>query len=596
MEARKSGDPAAVGQASKQVIALALAQMAKVRSDEKAYAEAIKLCGESIEFEDTAETRVEIAISNLYAKRLSEAVRQASSAAELDPLNALAWTIKGEALLQSDDFAHAAAALSRALEVKPDGESLYALGIAQLGMGNKEAAAKSFSHFLVLVGNSGWSRVLVGRAYQKQGLRQDAEMEFQKALLLDPATPNAHYFWAISSLQGNAWNPTTDIYSHLRAELLLNPRHFEANYMMGFLASTARNYRESDHYLHLAVEVKPSLPETWVLLGLNAQNRKSNQTAEALFRKAIAVAKNLDPKEHLEVRKAYIGLGRLLMASGRTGEGEELLNKARELQAQDLAENQKKIAAIKGRDEEGVIGVLAPYIPESDSDQRPSLPPPSTVSISTKDSPSITLGATSAPSDPKGKTERYLSVVLGTAFNDLATAEALQERYDLALQHYREAARWDSRIPGLQRNLGLAAYFAGQPAEAIRLLSKSVLETPGDAHARAVLGLAYFATNNFAKAVQTIAPIAARALQDPQLGFAWAKSLAKSGNPKGAASALRGLEKADANLGVANLIQIAQLWQELGETERAEQSFRRALAIDPENPDAKCALRLSTCP
>lgn len=595
MEARNSGNPVLVGQASQQVISLALVEMAKFRLDEKAYGEAIKLCEQSLEFEDTAETRIDIAIASLYAKKPAEAARLAASAVGLDPGNPLGWTIKGEALLQSQDFSQSAIAFSKALEVKRDAEPLYGLALAELGMGEKQRAAEILSQFLSIVGDFGWSRVLAGRAYQQNGLWQEADMEFRKALLLDPATPNAHYFWAITLMQENGWNPSPEISSQLRAELQLNPRHFEANYMLGYLASTARNYKESDQYLHLASEVTPSVPETWVLLGLNAQNRKANQAAEAYFRKAITLAERLGINEHLEVRKAYIGLGRLLMASARTEEGERLLSEARELQAQVLAENQRKFGAIKGPSEEKVVGAVAPYVPDFDSDQRPSLSPPSPNGSTTREISSSTRSAARPPRSPQGKTEKHLEAVLGSSFNDLATAEALQEKYDQALKHYREAANWDPHIPGLQRNLGLAAFFAGQPTEAVQLLAKVVARTPGDTHARAVLGMAYCATQNFTKAVQTITPIANQALQEAQLGFAWAKSLVKTGNKQLAARVLQGLDKANFNLSVEQLVQFGQLWQELGDADRAAQSFRRALQLDPENSDARCGLHLAKC-
>lgn len=597
MGARDSGDPVAVAQASGQVIALALAEMAKLQLDKKAYADAIRLCQESLEFEDTASTRVEIAIASLYAKKFSEAVKQATSATELDPQNPLAWTVKGEALLRSRDFAAALSALGKALDIKVDAESMYALGTAQLGMDDKEAATKSFSRFLALVGDSGWSSVLVGRAYQEKGLAHEAQGHYQKALFLNPATPNAHYFWAMNSLQANAWAPNTDVYSHLQAELQLNPRHFEANYMLGSLASTARNYEESDRYLHLAAQLKPSVPETWVLLGLNAQSRKANKPAEVFFRKAIRLAKNLAPQEHFEIRKAYFGLGRLLIASGRAREGAELLNRARELQAQSLAEGQKRLAAVNGRGEGKDEGGAVAYVPESDSDQRPlRFPPLARNPTTAKDSSSGKPEITRSPSDPEGKAERHLSVILGASLNDLATAEAFQQKYQEAFNHYREAAQWDPKIPGLQRNLGLASFFAGRPEEAIRLLYKEVTVTPGDAHARAVLGLAYFATHDFAKAARTIAPIANKAAEDPQLGFAWAKSLAETGRKPAAVRALQRLDAPNANLSVENLVQFGKLWQQLGESDRAAETFRRALVIDPENPEAKCALQLAKCP
>jgi thioredoxin-like negative regulator of GroEL len=113
---------------------------------------------------------------------------------------------------------------------------------------------------------------------------------------------------------------------------------------------------------------------------------------------------------------------------------------------------------------------------------------------------------------------------------------------------------------------------------------------------RAVLGLAYFAIRDFAKASRTITPITDQAMQDWQLGFALAKSLAETGNKQAAARALQTLDKTVASQSTQSLMQSGRLWQELGEPQRAAQSFRRVLMIDPENPDAKCALHLAKCP
>ncbi len=595
MDARKSEDPVAIGRASQQVIALGLVQMAKIRLDAKAYDQAVNLCADSLEFEDTVETRVELAIANLYAKKPSDAIKQASTATEMDPQNALAWTIKGEALLRSADYSGAAAALSKAIELKPDTESMYALGMAQLGMGENQKAAESFSRMLALTGDDGWSRVIVGRAYLQQRMPQEAIVEFQSALRLDPRTPNAHYFWARTLLQANDWLPTPEVRTHLQEELKLNPRHFLANYLLGIFARMERNYDESDRYFHLAARLNPSLPEIWMYLGLNARTRSTNRAAEVYLRKAVALNDTGDPKEHPSVRQAYFVLGRILISSGRKKAGEEVLKEGQKLQMDAQTEQQEIVATKKAKNESGTAAADELYIPETESESSLSLRL-SQLPNGRPDSRTKPRILARSPQDPTGKAESRLRTVLGSSFNDLATAEALQEKYDLSLKHYREAASWDSQIPGLPRNLGLAAFFAGQPSEAIRLLPKVVAQTSGDSHARAVLGMAYFATQNFTKAAQTIAPISSQALQDPQLGFAWAKSLAKTGNKRGAARALLGLEKANANLSLDSLIQCGQLWQELGETDRAAQSFRRALLIDPQNADAKCGLHLSKCP
>jgi tetratricopeptide (TPR) repeat protein len=533
VKARKSSDLGAIERASERVIALGLEELARIRLDHKAYNEATTLCRNSLDFEDTPETRLELAIASLYAQKPADAVEQASLVAEREPQNALAWNIKGQALLQTKDYSGAATSLSKSFELQQDTDPLYALGIAYLALGEKQKAADTFSQLLALTGDHGWSRVLLGRAYQKQRLPHEAETEFQKALQLDPRTTSAHYFWAMTLLEANQWSPTPEVREHLLEELKLNPRDFLTNYWLGYFASKERNYDESDRYLRLAVELNPSQPETWLYLGLNAQHHADTHSAEVYFRKAIILTKNRDPKEHLAIRRAYFALGRILMSSGRKAEAEEVLRKAQELQV---------VAQRATAGASGVSEAVAPDIPGTD-DQNKFSARPVHGSIGGEDSLATTRPIAKWSHEASANTEAHLYALLGASLNDLATAEALEEKYQLALKHYREAARWDPRIPGLERNLGLAAFFVGEHAEAIRLLSKVVRVTPNDAHARAVLGLSYYATQDFAKAVQTIAPISNLARQDPQLGLAWANSLAATGNKKEAARVLRELDK-----------------------------------------------------
>src|SRR4051794_14685711 len=55
------------------------------------------------------------------------------------------------------------------------------------------------------------------------------------------------------------------------------------------------------------------------------------------------------------------------------------------------------------------------------------------------------------------KARADLCFILASALNDLGTAEARQERYELALAHFHEAASWNAELPGLARNIGIAA-------------------------------------------------------------------------------------------------------------------------------------------
>jgi tetratricopeptide (TPR) repeat protein len=220
-------------------------------------------------------------------------------------------------------------------------------------------------------------------------------------------------------------------------------------------------------------------------LGLNAYRRKENQRAERLFRKAIALAERSGVDAHNDIRKAYTSLGRILVASGRAAEAEGYFEKARAIQQNIIADNQEE----SGMGASGGSGV-------SSAD----------VSSLTQSEPPIPLGgtgkdaATPLGSDALSRAkltqgqerqvaaqEEFLRSVLGGAFNDLATIEAMHNQYAVALGHYQEAEGWDPKIPNLMRNLGFTAYRAGNQPEAIRALRKALALAPGDDAARAAL-------------------------------------------------------------------------------------------------------------
>src|SRR5260370_18867872 len=111
-------------------------------------------------------------------------------------------------------------------------------------------------------------------------------------------------------------------------------------------------------------------------LGLNAYHRSDRRSAEMLFRKAIALREKSEaPSANLSVQRAYYSLGRMLLSSGKKREGEELLKKSQELQVADLAQQQKRLAAMNAGSAAvtGKDGVVASYIPEEDNGNSPSV-------------------------------------------------------------------------------------------------------------------------------------------------------------------------------------------------------------------------------
>src|SRR5208337_4941885 len=136
------------------------------------------------------------------------------------------------------------------------------------------------------------------------------------------------------------------------------------------------------------------------------------------------------------------------------------MKKAREMSDKSLAMSSSAIAAEMAESSEGGMG-SPPAVISDASLQAAGLPQgragTADLSSSGPEKPRLTPEQTKAIE----QREKQLCVVLGSAFNDWGTSEAIQKSYTRALNHFREAEKWDPATPGLMRNLGLAAFRLG---------------------------------------------------------------------------------------------------------------------------------------
>ena len=247
--------------------------------------------------------------------------------------------------------------------------------------------------------------------------------------------------------------------------------------MLGFLTSGERRYDESNIYLKAASEIDPTAPEPFLYMGLNAYSQGRHEAApRMMLRKAVMLTGDDEERSNYQIRRAYVELGRILATSGRKDEAEVFLTKARNLQNKTMEQSQQQVASIAGSG-----GPLPAVVPLSRQQENQSAP-------STRRRQSI-LPPESIRRDPANKLtpeqraladaeEKELRSVLGLAFNDLATSEAIRGEYSQALGHYQQAEQWDSTLPGLEKNLGQCAFRAGDYPEAIRGLSQALQQKP----------------------------------------------------------------------------------------------------------------------
>ena len=92
-EAQQSGDPAAVAEANRRVIALATCDL---RTNERQLAVAAEFGRRSISLKDSPETRLQLAILYTQAGHTDEALKETAKVVESDPKNAAAWNLTGK--------------------------------------------------------------------------------------------------------------------------------------------------------------------------------------------------------------------------------------------------------------------------------------------------------------------------------------------------------------------------------------------------------------------------------------------------------------------------------------------------------------------
>jgi tetratricopeptide (TPR) repeat protein len=580
--ARDSRDPGDVARANFPVLALAFRKLGNIRVAETAFPQAAELYRRSLVWEDAAETHVGLAIAALYANRPDDSLVEASKALLLEPNSARAFNIQGKAWMKKRDYRKAVESLQRAVELQPDFEPAYALGTSLLSLKDPESmkkAAQVFDSIVASMGDSGSLHVLFGHAYRDAEMQDDAIHELRRAVALDTRTPHAHYFLGLALLWKNEWTDTPEIRQEFVTELKNFPRDFLANYFLGYLDSNDRRYDEANIHLKVAADIDPSWPEPWLFLGLNAYSQGDLPRSEAYLRKCIELTGKDESRGNYQVRRVYVTLGRILTTAGRADEAAPYLERAREFQKLSLAEAQQQVAG-KASDE-GSVSPAAVVALLNRQENQPLALPAQPVDPTLPLDPAVLARSGLSEETKKAAVaeEAQLRLILGTSFNDLATSEAIRHDYPSAFAHYQEAERWNSAIPGLLRNLGVAAFRVQNYEECIRTLSQVLDGNSSDVASRAMLGSAYFSLDNYREAAKTIAPLGERAVHDTTLGYAWAASLSRLGELTEATRILQEYEKSD--LTSDAILLVGQLWTDMADYSRAIQSFHRALDRDP---------------
>jgi len=582
--AAKNGEPSAVETASRQVVALALQQMAALRSVEHAWPQSAELYRQSLALEDNPDARLALATAAFYAGHNDQALIEVDKLLASDARNSQAWHLKGNILTASQNYRGASEALAHSLELKRDVNVQFALGVALLNLKEKEKAATIFRSMLADYGDRAIWHVVFGGAYRDTKYLDDAIREFRRAIGLDPKAPHVHLFLGLTLLEQNYWGASPEILHEFAEEIKQYPDDYFGNYNLGVLQMEQGQLADSNQHLLIASQSQPTNPDPWLFLGLNAYKSNDYAAAKQYLIKTVELTGEDQARNNFQIRRGYIALGRILVAEGKKEEADQYFTKAKALGAKSMELSSEAISSAVSEggmhSSPGVMPSLAQPQNANGASQESAVDPTERPDLSTL----TDIQLSPAQLKEIQARENELSAVLSTTYNDWGTAEARQKDYASALSHFHAAEKWDDLTPGLMRNVGLAALRLGDQKEAARAFQLAVEKDPRDQLANAMLGMSLFSDQRFADAAKAFNNAGEGVYRDLRMAYAWAFSLVRINDLTKAVEVLTRLnsQPLPAEMGIG----VGDLYNQTGDYEDALKVFRKVIQQDPSTPRA----------
>jgi tetratricopeptide (TPR) repeat protein len=558
------GDQAHAAAEYKAFLAEALRRTANARAHQGDVARADALFRDAIAIApENPDVHLDYAVLFLDNDDLPQAKQQAEAAAQLAPNLMRAHYLLGRVLYEQGDYAGAKAQLEPVVVDNPTFEVGYNLALTYLRLKDLNHVRLLFDEMIVGLGDTAQLHLQFGYAYWRTGYPDKAIEEFKRALVKNPKVSQAHYFMGLAYLDRDEDKGWDEAAAQQREEIKNNPNDFRAHYELGNIALKQHNAEEAERELKRASELAPDNPDPLIYLGEIYAGQNRPVEAEAAMRRAIALT--TDPSRGaFQVHRAHYVLGRILIQTGRRQEGAQELKLSAELRERTHPEVQRN-----GKPQEAIP-------------------------LSAKEN-QVRTEPEQSPAD-KQKLEAYLEQLkpgIADAYNNLGVAAAGQKDFVTAGAYFRKAAKWDPSLAALDRNMGMAAFYAGQYSDAITPLWHHLEQHPEDLRARAALGLSYFEVEKYSAVLETLQLLRPDEVNaDPGLALAYAVSLAKTGKYDEGMMRMKALEQANPDsAGVHVAIGEAYADQKLYGT--AIEEYRKAIAIDPNQARTHFLLGLS---
>jgi tetratricopeptide (TPR) repeat protein len=475
-----------------------------------------------------------------------------------DPENVKAHALLGQALFSQGAYKDAREHLEEATATEPAFDVAYLLGVNYLKLGDFVRARLVFDDLITGFGDTARMHMMLGLAYKEGGWEalDNAIQELKKALAKDSRTAKAHYLIALAYMDRDGESGFALTAAELREELKVNPDDSRSHYLLGYIAMKQHDAKTAESELLRASQLEPKNPDPLIYLGQIYSDADRDTEAEAMLRKAIILVGSSSTTDYLVGRAHYV-LGRLILKAGKKEEGEKELLASQQIRDRMNRPDAARDTKIKSDPE------LA-NISQATEVARPS--PPSAM-------------------DPQAaeKLRTYVSELkpaIADAYNNLGVMKAGHKDFTTALEYFRRAGEWNPGLETLDRNWGMAAFYAAQYQDAVPPLTRQLQKQPDDVRIRAALGLSVFMVQDFNRTLETLKPIQDQVDTDPGLAYAFAVSLVKVGNYDEGVRRLKILEEGNPNSADLHTL-LGSAFADQHEYDTAVQEYRKSLAIDP---------------
>jgi tetratricopeptide (TPR) repeat protein len=198
----------------------------------------------------------------------------------------------------------------------PNVEVNYMLGNAYMQTRDVESAELAFARLFAVPAGSAAARLLAAELMLKREYEEDALAQVQKALVLDPKLPGAHFMLGEIAVFHASLDEGI---AEMAKEIAINPNFSMAWYRLGEILARQEKWPLAIPNLERAIWLNGDFSGPYIVLGKCYYKTANYGNAEGILRHALT----LDPNNYAAT---YL-LGQTLIAEGKKEEGRAVLER-----------------------------------------------------------------------------------------------------------------------------------------------------------------------------------------------------------------------------------------------------------------------------